>query len=102
MKVEALAPEDLPLVITQSEFMRRMKDMSKLGGNAMFMGNMPDSYNAVVNGNHKLVARILQTEDEEKRKELARQVYELGLLSQNLLSGAQLTGFLKRSVDLIS
>jgi molecular chaperone HtpG len=102
VKVEALAPEDLPLVITQSEFMRRMKDMSKLGGNAMFMGNMPDSYNAVVNGNHKLVARILQTEDEEKRKELARQVYELGLLSQNLLSGAQLTGFLKRSVDLIS
>jgi molecular chaperone HtpG len=102
VQVEALSPDDLPVVITRSEFMRRMKDMSKLGGNAMFMGNMPDSFNAVVNGNHRLVARILQTEEEDKRVELARQVYELGLLAQNMLSGTQLTSFLKRSVDLIS
>lgn len=98
LAVEALAPEDMPVVITVSEFMRRMKDMAKLGVGYGFMGNMPDTYQVSINGNHSLIAKILKEEIEEKQIELAKQVFDLALLSQNMLTGPALTQFIKRSV----
>ncbi|MCI0752147.1 MAG: molecular chaperone HtpG [Flammeovirgaceae bacterium] len=101
--VESMSPEDLPVVITMSEFMRRMKDMAKMGGGGYaFMGSMPDNYNVAVNGNHNIIQKILNSENEEQKTKLAKQAFDLGLLSQNLLTGADLTNFIKRSVDLVS
>jgi molecular chaperone HtpG len=102
--VESHSPDDLPVTITMSEWMRRMKDMSRTGGGGGmygFMGNMPDSYNVAINGNHALVQKILKAETEEQKSRLAKQVYDLALLSQNMLTGADLTNFIKRSVELV-
>jgi molecular chaperone HtpG len=101
--IESLSPEDLPVTITMSEWMRRMKDMQKTGGGGMyaFMGAMPDNYNVAINGNHALVQKILKAETDEHKTKLAKQVYDLALLSQNMLTGADLTNFIKRSVELV-
>ena len=104
LAVESLSPEDLPVTITMSEWMRRMKDMARTGGGGggfNFMGAMPDSYNVAINGNHALVQKILKAETEEQKTKLAKQVYDLALLSQNMLTGADLTNFIKRSVELV-
>jgi molecular chaperone HtpG len=101
--VESMSPDDLPVVITMSEFMRRMKDMAKMGGGQYgFMGVMPDQYNVSINGNHPLVQKILSADTEERKTTLAKQAYDLALLSQNMLTGADLTNFIKRSVSLVS
>lgn len=101
--VEAMATDDLPVVITMSEFMRRMKDMAKMGGGGYaFMGSMPDSYNVAINGNHNIVQKILKAETEEQKTKLAKQAYDLALLSQNMLTGADLTNFIKRSVEFVA
>jgi len=101
--VEALSPADLPVVITMSEWMRRMKDMAKMGGGGgmSFMGTMPDNYNVAINGNHPIAQKILKASGEELQLKLAKQAYDLGLLSQNMLTGADLTGFIKRSIELV-
>jgi molecular chaperone HtpG len=103
LAVESLSPEDMPVTITMSEWMRRMKDMQKTGGGGMygFMGAMPDSYNVAINGNHPLIQKILKAETEDHKTKLAKQVYDLALLSQSLLTGADLTNFIKRSVELV-
>ena len=103
VQLEALAPDELPVTLILPEFMRRMKDMQKMGGGSpyMMMGDMPDQFNAVINSNHTMISKILNTEAEDKQKELATQAYELGLLSQNLLTGNKLTSFIKRSVELL-
>jgi molecular chaperone HtpG len=101
--VESLSPTEFPVVITMSEFMRRMKDMAKTGGGGYaFMGAMPDNYSLAVNGNHTIVQKILQAEGEEQKVKLAKQACDLALLSQNMLKGADLTNFIKRSVELVS
>ncbi|MGC1240537.1 MAG: molecular chaperone HtpG [Chryseosolibacter sp.] len=100
--IESMAPDDLPVIITMSEFMRRMKDMAKTGGGYGFMGSMPDNYNVAINGNHSIVQKILKAENEEQKAKLAKQAYDLALLSQNMLTGAELTNFIKRSVELVS
>jgi molecular chaperone HtpG len=102
--VESMSTDELPVVITMSEFMRRMKDMAKMGGGGgyAFMGNMPDNYNVSVNGNHSIIQKILKADEEDQKVKLAKQSYDLALLSQNLLTGADLTNFIKRSVDLVS
>ena len=101
VEVAPMAPDDAPVIITLPEFMRRMKDMSKSGGGGMmFMGNMPDTYNVTINANHSINQRILKAKDENKGR-IARQAFDLALLSQNMLSGSALTAFVKRSVDLI-
>ncbi|MET0635701.1 MAG: molecular chaperone HtpG [Chitinophagaceae bacterium] len=98
--VESLAPDEPPVTITMDEFMRRMKDMAAMGGGGMsFYGSMPDSYKVTVNGNHPLISRILSTEDETEKDKLARQAFDLGLLSQGMLTGAELTEFVKNSVS---
>lgn len=101
--VNAMATDELPVVITMSEFMRRMKDMAKMGGGGYaFMGSMPDSYNVAVNGNHSIVQKILKAETEEQKTRLAKQAFDLALLSQNMLTGADLTNFIKRSVEFVA
>ena len=101
--IEAMAPEDLPVFITMSEFMRRMKDMAKTGGGGYgFMGAMPDHYNVAVNGNHPIVQKIINAGDDDTKNKLAKQSYDLALLSQNMLTGADLTNFIKRSVEMVS
>ena len=83
--------------------MRRMKDMSAMGGGGQFafMGNMPDSYNLVLNSNHKLMGQLLESSDADEKVKTIKQLIDLALLSQNLLKGEALTGFIKRSVDII-
>lgn len=100
--VESLAPDDLPVIITMSEFMRRMKDMAKMGGGGYaFMGSMPDQYAVAINGNHGIVQKILKAENEEQKTTLAKQAFDLGLLSQNMLTGSDLTNFIRRSINLV-
>ena len=100
IQLEALSSTQLPFVLTQPEFMRRMKEMQQAGGNAMF-GQMPEMYNLVVNTNHPLIEQILNTKTEKKRTRLIQQTLDLARLSQNLLKGEELTNFIQRSVDLI-
>ena len=99
---ESLSAGDLPVLITQNEFMRRMRDMSAMGGGGGFgFGNMPESYSLVINANHPLVTRMAAETDADKQSLMAKQLTDLALLSQNLLKGQDLTAFIKRSVDLI-
>ncbi len=99
---ESLSEKDKPMLITQSEFMRRMKEMQATGGGGMAMfGNMPESYNLVVNSNHPLISKILSESDESAQKTLAKQAADLALLSQGLLKGKDLTEFINRSVELM-
>jgi molecular chaperone HtpG len=100
VEVVGLNPDDAPVTITMDEFMRRMKDMAKMGGGMSFYGNMPDSYKVAINGNHKLVSKILNASEEEQGK-FAKQAVDLALLSQGMLTGAELTAFVSRSVELI-
>ncbi|MGV3588057.1 MAG: molecular chaperone HtpG [Adhaeribacter sp.] len=102
VSIEPLSPNDSPVIITMPEFMRRMKDMSRTGGGGgmMFMGNMPDTYNVSINANHPINSRILKAKDENKEI-IAKQAFDLALLSQNMLTGPALTAFVKRSVELI-
>ncbi len=98
---ENLSESDQAVVITQNEFMRRMKDMSKLGGSPMMgMGELPDSYSLVVNTNHPLVAKMVDESDENRDKTI-QQLYDLARLSKNLLKGKEMSAFIKRSMDII-
>ena len=100
VQLEPLDSQSLPFVLTQPEFMRRMKEMQQTGGGGM-MGNMPDMYNLVVNTNHELVGQILNTKTKKKKERLIQQALDLAKLSQNLLKGEALTRFIQRSVELI-
>ena len=99
VQVEAMPVDELPAIVTQNEFMRRMSDMSKLGGGMGMFGAMPNNYTIAVNANHPLINKILKTEEESEQKRLAKQVYDLALLSQNLLTGADLTAFIQRTAQ---
>ena len=98
---ENLSEHDVPFMITKPEFMRRMKDMSALGGGMMGMDNFPDQYNLVVNANHPIMGKILGEKKEDNQDKVIKQAYDLALLSQNMLKGKALTEFVKRSIDLI-
>ena len=102
IQMEAMDSNAAPLIITQPEFMRRMKEMQQTGGGGMFgMGNMPEMYNLVVNTNHELINNILNTKTEKKQQRLIKQSLDLARLSQNLLKGEELTAFIKRSFDMV-
>ncbi|NER17918.1 molecular chaperone HtpG [Spongiivirga citrea] len=102
VQVEAMDSEAAPFIITQPEFMRRMKEMQQTGGGGMFgMGNMPEMYNLVVNSNHVLVGEILNTKTKKKQERLVKQSLDLARLSQGLLKGEELTEFVKRSYEMI-
>ena len=100
IQVQNLSSDDAPFMITQSEFMRRMKEQQQLSGGGMQMfGDLPENYNLVVNSNHSLVSKILA--ERKENKEMIQQFLDLALLSQGLLKGEKLTDFVKRSVNLI-
>jgi len=100
--MESLEETDSPMLITQNEFMRRYKEMSMMGGGGMsFYGEMPESYNLVVNINHPLISEILNDTDTDHQKELVHQLTDLALLSNGLLKGEALTNFINRSVKII-
>ncbi|HEY0040179.1 MAG TPA: molecular chaperone HtpG [Flavisolibacter sp.] len=103
VEVESLSAEEMPVTITMEEWMRRMKDMARMGGGGGmgFYGALPDTYKVAVNANHKLVTKILQS-DEGHGSQLAKQVFDLALLSQGMLKGADLTAFVERSVKVVS
>ena len=102
VEVEGLSPEEFPVTITMEEWMRRMKEMAQTGGGPMsFYGSLPDSYKVAINGNHPLVDKILKADSEEAQVTLAKQAFDLALLSQGLLTGKDLTAFVKRSVEMI-
>jgi len=101
VQFESLSPNDQPITLTKPEFMRRMKDMSQLGGNQFMMGDMPDQYNLVINANHPLISKIVGIKKENDQTNLLNQALDLALLSQNLLKGEALTKFINRSVELI-
>ncbi len=102
VQLEPLDSNAAPFLITQPEFMRRMKEMSQTGGGGMFgMGNFPEMYNLVVNTNSELATSILNTDDKTHQEHLVKQALDLARLSQNLLKGEELTAFVKRSFELI-
>lgn len=102
VQVEAMDSSAAPFMITQPEFMRRMKEMQQTGGGGMNMfGNMPEMFNLVVNANSDLVSEILNTKTDKKRQRLIKQSFDLAKLSQNLLKGEELTNFIKRSYEMI-
>ena len=103
VQMEALDSNANPFIITEPEFMRRMKEMQQSGGSGgMFgMGGMPEMYNLVVNTNHELVGEILNTKTKKKKERLVSQALDLAKLSKNLLKGEDLTSFIKRSYEMI-
>ena len=102
VQLEAMDSEAAPFMITQPEFMRRMKEMQQTGGGGgMFGGGFPDMYQLVVNVNHPLVSQILETKTKKKQERLIKQSLDLARLSQSLLKGEELTAFIQRSFDMI-
>ncbi|HQH19232.1 MAG TPA: molecular chaperone HtpG [Bacteroidales bacterium] len=101
VQFESLSESEQPILITQNEFMRRMRDMSAVGGGANYFGQLPEQYNLIVNSNHSLIIRLLEEKEVEKQNKYAKQLTDLALLSQNLLKGEELTKFIKRSTELI-
>jgi molecular chaperone HtpG len=102
VQLEAMDSSAAPFIITQPEFMRRMKEMSQSGGGGMFgMGNFPEMYNLVVNTNSDLATTILNTSDKSAQESLVKQALDLAKISQGLLKGEELTAFVKRSFELI-
>jgi molecular chaperone HtpG len=102
IQMEAMESSASPFIITEPEFMRRMKEMQRTGGGGMFgMGNMPDMYNLIVNTNHELVSEILNTKTAKKRERLINQSLDLARLSKGLLKGEELTKFISRSYEMI-
>jgi molecular chaperone HtpG len=101
VQLEPADSEAAPFMITEPEFMRRMKEMQQTGGGMFGIGNMPDLYNLVVNINHPLVGEILATKTEKKRQRLINQCLDLARLSKGLLKGEELTAFIQRSYELV-
>ncbi|MEM0542747.1 molecular chaperone HtpG [Flavobacterium sp. j3] len=102
VQLEPMDSSAAPFIITQPEFMRRMKEMSQTGGGGMFgMGNFPEMYNLVVNTNSDLASTILYTDDKSAQESLVKQALDLAKISQGLLKGEELTAFVKRSFELI-
>ena len=102
VQLEAMDSNASPFMITQPEFMRRMKEMQQTGGGGMNMfGNMPEMHNLIVNTNHELINQIKDTKTDKKKERLIKQSLDLARLSQNLLKGEELTDFIKRSFEMI-
>ena len=101
VQLETMNSDDAPFIITQPEFMRRMKEMQQTGGGMFGMGHMPEMYNLVVNTNSDLVSEIINTKTRKKQERLINQSLDLARLSQGLLKGKELSEFIKRSYEMI-
>ncbi|MCB0510086.1 MAG: molecular chaperone HtpG, partial [Bacteroidetes bacterium] len=97
IELKALSPEDMPVMITQSEWMRRMKEMQQLSGGMSFMGDFPGGYNLVVNSNHPIAQKLLSKELDPETK--VGELFDLALLGQGMLKGKKLTEFIERSMQ---
>ena len=102
--VDALSPDDSPVTITLPEFFRRMQDMAKTSGgnNPMMMGAPGEMVAVSINGNHRTIDKILKAKTLKTKEKIASQLYDLALLSQNMLTGSDLTSFVRRSLDILS
>ena len=98
--VQPMAADDLPVTVTLPEFIRRMKDMQATGGGPMMFGEMPLNLSVAVNANHAVSRKILKADSDKDKERLAKQAYDLALLSQGMLTGKDLTDFINRSVEL--
>ena len=94
-----MTAEDLPIVLTENEFMRRMKDMN-MGRGANMFGDFAMPMNATINANHPLISKIVESDSADLKQKIARQAYDLALLSQHKLEGKALTDFINRTLDL--
>jgi molecular chaperone HtpG len=103
VQIQNMSASDLPVVITQSEFMRRMKEQQQLSGNGgmQMFGSLPETYNLAINSNHELISKILSEKTNKKKVNLINQLLDLALLSQGILKGENLTDFINRSVTMI-
>lgn len=99
IQTEALDSQSAPFLITQPEFMRRMKEMQATGGGMFGMGAFPEMYQLVVNTNSDFVGKILTTTDEEEKKTNIQYALDLAKLSQGLLTGEELTQFVKKAYE---
>jgi len=98
---ESLSEKEAPMMLTQPEFMRRMKEMSMLGGGMGYMGELPDHFNLVVNSNNPLIGKLLLEPDGGKQAATIKQIFDLALLAQGLLKGKELAEFIRRSTSLV-
>jgi molecular chaperone HtpG len=101
LEFQSLSEKDAPVTITQAEFMRRMKEQQMTGGGMAMFGNFPEMYKVIINSNHGLISNILKEKDDTQKDAKVKQITDLALLSQNMLKGKDLTGFIKRSFELI-
>lgn len=102
VELKGLSADAQPVIVTRPEFMRRMKDMAAVGGGGMnWYANMPDEINMTVNANHHVYQHILKEDNADLQQKLVKNLADLALLSQNLLTGADLTAFVNRSVELM-
>ena len=102
IKLESMDSNENPFIITNPEFMRRMKEMQQSGGGGMFgAGNMPEMFNLVINTNSELISEIVNTKTKKKQERLINQSLDLAKLSHGLLKGEDLTNFIKRSFEII-
>ena len=100
VQLKPLNQDDHPVLITKPEFMRRMQEMQQMQGMG---GNMPDSYNLVVNSNHPLVVdKLLKMRSEEKKENFVKYLYDLARLNQQMLKGSELSSFINRSLEFVS
>ena len=100
VSLRPMSPEDQPVVITKPEFMRRMREMQSIQGAAF--GDLPEMYNVIINTNHELVAsKLLGTEDEAQRTEMAQYLFNLAQLNQGMLKGEALEAFVKKSMSFL-
>ncbi|MCW3463271.1 molecular chaperone HtpG [Chitinophaga nivalis] len=102
VELKGLSADAQPVIVTRPEFMRRMKDMAAMGGGMSWYANMPEEINMTVNANHPVYTQILKENSNELQQKLVKNLADLALLSQNLLTGADLTAFVNRSVELMS
>jgi len=100
VELESMSESEQPMMIMQPEFMRRMKDMSALGGGMSYMGELPDHYNLIVNANSPVIGNLLTETDENKQTNTLKHIFDLALLAQNMLKGKELSEFIKRSMEL--
>ncbi len=101
VEAQPLGEAEMPVVITRPEFFRRMKDMSRTGGNMAMFGGTPEMINVVINTNHPLAEKIMDKKRQDSKEKLVKQVLDLALLSQGMLTGEALTQFIRRSVEII-
>ena len=101
LRFESLSETEPFFMITQPEFMRRMKEMSMLGGGMGYMGELPEHFDLVANSNHPLSGKLLLSTEEEVQSKTIRHLFDLAMLSQNLLKGKELSDFIKRSGEML-